>query len=129
MAKLPPLPRLKRKLWPLFSIHSRRKDADENGAVKCISCPKVKHWSEMDAGHFYSKSLGLSVYFVEKMVHAQCQYCNLVLQGNQLEYAKGLVKKYGEGILEELEQIKNTPLKLSRVDYMEMIEHYKALIK
>ncbi len=83
----------------------------------------------MDAGHFYPKSLGLSVYFVEKMVHAQCQYCNLVLQGNQVEYAKALVKKYGEGILEELEQIKKTTVKFSRIDYVELIEKYKELTK
>ena len=129
MAKLPSLPRLKKKLWKIFSEYIRRRDADENGMVKCISCPTVKHWTEMDAGHFHPKSLGLQVYFVEKNVHAQCQRCNLFLQGNQYQYALALEAKYGKGILEEFEQIKNTPLKLSRVDYMELIEKYKGLTK
>jgi hypothetical protein len=35
----------------------------------------------------------------------------LFLQGNQYQYAIALKKKYGEGIIEELEKIKNTPVK------------------
>lgn len=126
--KLKSLPALKRKLWPLFSVAMRKKDADENGMVKCISCPIVKHWSEMDCGHYLPKSLGLAVYFVERNNHAQCQKCNLYLQGNQYQYALALKARYGEGIIEELEQIKNTPLKLQRWEYEEMIEKYKGLV-
>ena len=129
MAKLPPLPRLKKRLWVIFSHYIRQRDADENGMTKCISCDMVKHWREMDCGHFLPKSLGLSVYFVETNNHQQCQKCNLFLQGNQYNYALALKKRYGDDIIDKLEQIKNTPLKLSRVDYMELIEKYKALIK
>lgn len=78
----------------------------------------------MNAGHYHPQSLGLQVVFVDKNVHAQCTYCNHVLQGNQVEYAKALFIRYGEGILEELEGIKNSSLKLYRSDYEAMIEEY-----
>lgn len=127
--KLKSLPKLKKQLWSLFSQYVRKRDCNEDGYGSCISCGVIKHYKDADAGHFLPKSLGLQVYFVEKNVHLQCSYCNLALQGNQVQYAKALVKRYGEGVLEELEQIKNTPLKLSRIDYMELIEKYKTLIK
>jgi len=122
------LPFLKRKLWSLFSEYIRRRDADIDGNTKCISCPIIKHWKEMDCGHFLPKSLGLSVYFLEKNTAAQCQKCNLSLQGNQYNYALALKARYGDSVIDELEAIKNTPAKFSRVDYEEMIEKYKALI-
>lgn len=72
MAKLPPLPRLKKRLWVIFSQYIRQRDADENGYAPCISCGKVEHYKLQDAGHYHPKSLGLSVYFLEKGVHNQC---------------------------------------------------------
>lgn len=126
--RLKSLPSLRKKLWKIFSEYIRRRDADDNGIVKCISCPQIKHYKEMDAGHYHPQSLGLQVVFVEKNVHAQCTYCNHALQGNQVEYSKALIKRYGEGILEELENIKNSSLKLSRSDYEEMIQKYQFMI-
>lgn len=46
-----------------------------------------------------------------------------------MEYSKGLIRKYGEGILEELEPLKHGSLKLYKPDYEELIAKYKALIK
>lgn len=123
------LPALKKKFWKIFSESRRRESTDENGMVKCISCPTVKHWKEMNAGHYLPKSLGLSVYFVEKNVHPQCVECNLTEQGNQHKYGIALVEKYGEGIIEELQVAKNTMVKFSRSDYEEMIEKYKGKLE
>lgn len=120
------LPSLKKKLWKIFSEYIRRREADENGFVACISCGKIDHWKNQDAGHYIPKSLGLSVYFEEKSVHSQCRGCNLFRHGNLSAYAISLRKKYGDGILEELDRIKNTPVKFSKLDYEEMIEKYKG---
>lgn len=83
----------------------------------------------MDAGHYHPKALGLSVYFVEKNVHAQCTYCNHVLEGNQVEYSKRLIEMYGPGILEELDALKYIQVKYSKSDYLEMIETYQKKLK
>ena len=128
MAKLPPLPRLKKKLWKIFSEYIRRRDADENGMVKCFTCTRSGHWKELQAGHFMAQSLGLWTVFEEKNVHAQCAPCNLYKRGNPSVYALELTKRYGPNILEELQLLRKENYKLSRADYMELIEKYKALI-
>lgn len=81
----------------------------------------------MDAGHYVPKSYGLSVYFEEKNVHAQCQGCNLFAQGNPSSYSISLKKRYGENIVEELDAQKHKMVKYSRSDYEELINKYMGL--
>lgn len=119
----------RKNLWKIFSLFIRQRDSDEDGFGSCISCGRVQHYKEMNAGHYHPQSLGLQTVFVEKNVALQCTHCNHALQGNQMEYSKGLLKKYGEGILEELEPLKHRSLKLYKSDYEELIEKYRALIK
>lgn len=72
----------------------------------CISCGKPVQYGTHDcqAGHFYP---GIAIYraleFDEQNVNVQCFQCNYGRQGNPEGYKLGLVKKYGEGILEKLE--------------------------
>lgn len=129
MAKLPPLPRLKKKLWKIFSEYIRRRDADENGMVTCFTCDRPMHWKESQAGHYVPQSIALSLVFNEKNVHNQCGGCNLYKNGNPTVYALKLQKRYGNLILEELQSLRKENFRYTRVDYMEMIEKYKALIK
>lgn len=96
---------LKKKVWKTFSEYIRQRDADWRGYVKCITCPKVKQWKEMDAGHYISRSWN-SVLFNEKNVHAQCKGCNSYRSGRHDEYALALITRYGKGILEELNKFK-----------------------
>lgn len=126
--KLTPLPRLKKKLWKLFSEYIRRRDSDENGIVTCISCPSKVHWKLVDCGH-YEKRGFLGTCFEERNNHGQCKRCNHYLSGNQSAYAVALIKKYGENILTELDSKKRLPTKYSRSDYEEMIEKYRQKIK
>ena len=122
--KLVPLPKLKKKLWAIFSQYIRRKDADENGIVQCISCPTKAHWKEVDCGH-YEKRGHLGTFVDERNNHGQCRRCNHYLGGNQSAYAIALVRKYGPGILEELDSLKRSRDKYSRAEYEELIETYK----
>lgn len=73
------------------------------------------------------KSLSLALRYHEKNVHAQCVACNLWRHGNPTSYALALQRKYGDTILEELDQIRkaNEGMKISPSDYQEMIETYK----
>ena len=72
----------------------------------CISCGKPVRYGTKDcqAGHYYP---GIMIYraleFSEINVNVQCFKCNYEKQGNQEGYKLGLVKKYGEGVLEKLE--------------------------
>jgi hypothetical protein len=123
------LQRLKSNLWKVFSEYIRRKDSDDTGRTSCISCGIFGHWSNFDAGHYIPKTYGLSIYFHEKNVHPQCTGCNRFRRGNLTAYAIALRKRYGENILEELDELKHKSVKYSRSDYEELIEKYKGLLK
>lgn len=83
----------------------------------------------MHAGHYIPKSLGLSIYFEERNVHPQCAGCNTFRHGNLTAYALALKKKYGEGILEELDALKNSPKKIGIPEYLSLIENYRERLE
>lgn len=107
-----------------FSKFIRIRDADENGIIICISCGKPVHWTKADAGHFIKRQFK-SLRYNEKNVNGQCRKCNWLLQGNDINYAKGLVKKYGEGILDELLATKNRTLPLGRFELKHIADYYR----
>lgn len=120
---------LKNKLWKLVSEYTRRKDADWQGYVSCVTCGVRKHWKEMDAGHYIPRSAGMCTYFYEKNIHAQCNPCNRFKHGNLTQYALYLRRKYGDSILEELEAKRSMICKMGVLDYEMLIEEYKNKIK
>lgn len=122
------LPQLKKILWRFFSEYIRRRDADENGLVKCISCEEVRHWKLMHCGH-YEKRTFLGTCFEEKNNAPQCPRCNFFLDGNQSAYAIALRKLYGPDILEELDKQKNSKEKISRQEYDDLISTYTLKLK
>lgn len=80
----------------------------------------------MDAGHYIPKTAGLSIYFHEKNVHAQCTGCNRFRHGNLSQYALALQRKYGGDILSLLDAARRTQRKIKEYEYEQLIEHYKA---
>lgn len=87
-----------------FNKFIRLRDTRGQGC-QCISCGKSVRYGTHDcqAGHFYP---GIAIYraleFSEINVNVQCFKCNYGKQGHQEGYKLGLVKKYGEGILQKL---------------------------
>lgn len=127
--KLVPLPRLKKRLWKIFSEYIRRRDADDNGMVACISCGNLKHYKEGHAGHYHAGSVcGLDLYFSEINVNFQCVGCNLFRHGNLAQYALALQKKHGNHILEELDSMRGIA-KWSREKFEEKISEYKKKLR
>lgn len=119
----------KHKAWTVFSLFIRRRDADVNGMAACISCGTVKHYTEGDCGHYVPKSVSLVLRFNETNNNFQCRSCNLFRHGNLTAYALALKKKYGDNILEELDEIRrnNQGFKISEADYEEIYNRYKGL--
>lgn len=115
---------LKNKLWKVFSEFVRRRDKGI-----CISCGKQDRWKNTDAGHYIPKTAGLSIYFDERNVNAQCTGCNRFRHGNLSAYAIALRKKYGPDILEELDRLRRQTRKISPLEYQTLIEKYKKLIQ
>jgi len=65
---------------------------DANNA--CISCGTVN--SELiDAGHFKKAELYTGMIFDERNCFSQCRKCNTYLNGNEGEYRKRLIERFG----------------------------------
>lgn len=129
---LPKIPKLKRKCWKIMSKYVRLRDSDVGGTCSCCTCGKLMFYKQCHAGHYYPKSLGLKIYFEEKNTHSQCAGCNLFKHGNLAEYAPFLEKKYGHGILQELQKIRNSkPMGTadSRAFLEEKIIYYTAQLE
>ena len=60
----------------------------------------------MDAGHYIKRQYNMTR-FDERNVHCQCRACNRFKGGMMDEYAINLERDYGQGILQEFEQLKH----------------------
>lgn len=126
--KMSDLSGAEKKAWKAFSEYIRRKDADRNGIVRCVTCSRPYHWKRMDAGH-YVKSTHKLVKFDEMNVHAQCVHCNKALAGAESEYREYIIEHYGVGELNRLEASKGKICKRTVAEFKEIEELYKQKIK
>lgn len=98
--------------------------------LNCVSCKatKAKSWH---ASHFYSANLYSGLIFDERNVHKSCDYCNVFLHGNLLEYRKGLIERYGLKYVEELEaeSINKRVYKYTKYELIEIKNVYNEKIK
>jgi len=118
----------KAKLDRIFSEYIRLRDTDENGYGRCISCGKIIHWKEGDAGHYVNRK-HLSLRYDEKNVNLQCRSCNRFSEGNAIGYNHGLVEKYGDGVIDYLTVKKFNCCHLGNVEYETLIKYYKKKVK
>ena len=87
-----------------FQHWIRLRDKD----LPCISCNQhnTKDWS---GGHYFPAGIYSGMIFNEKNCHKQCNsHCNMFLSGNLLEYRKGLIKRYGEDYVNNLESLSDS---------------------
>jgi len=112
----------KKKFWTEFSKYIRKRDD-----YRCFTCDNKGDGKGMHAGHFIPRACGgLSLYFHENNVHAQCYRCNINLGGNGAEYYRRMVDVYGREFVEELFRLRDTGFKkFSIEEYQELIEEYK----
>lgn len=118
----------KKKLWKLTSEYVRRKNADSNGYVSCVTCGLTKHYKEIQAGHFIPKAQGLSIYFDLRNIHPQCYRCNINLGGNGPEYYTFMLREYGTEVIDELRKLSKTTIKISKGEYEERIEAMENML-
>ena len=117
------------KLWKLVSEYVRRVYSSD-GMVRCFTCGTIKHWKEVDAGHFIDKSVcGAELYFDLRNVKPQCTKCNRFLHGAKDVYARELVRVYGKNILDNLFAVKQLIRKWDDERYLKEIEKYKQLLE
>lgn len=84
----------------------------------------------MHAGHYIAgNACGLSLFFDERNVNTQCPGCNTFRHGNLSEYAIGLERKYGHGILQDLKTCKRPKEYWPVKKWEETVIKYKEKVK
>lgn len=83
--------KLYKQAWGLMSQWVRRKDANLDGFNECYTCGCVKHYKELQAGHFKHDRLD----FDERNLKPQCSRCNKWFSGKLDVYAENLIRDYG----------------------------------
>lgn len=119
---------LKSRLDAVFSIWTRRRFADENGMVRCITCQRLSHWKDLHAGHFIARH-HLAGRWLPENVHPQCPADNLFRKGAYPEYAAWGVNHYGQSWLTDMVALKRQSVKWSRTDLAQMVEDYTARVE
>lgn len=109
----------------VFSQFVRLSQTDANGFGKCISCNNTKFYDNLDAGHFVNRK-HLSLRYNEKNVNCQCRDCNRFDEGNPAGYAIGLIRKYGNDIIEQLSISKHLTVKFTEFELNEFIKYYRS---
>ena len=72
----------------------------------CISCGSNS--DQVDGGHYLKAEVYSGLIFDERNCSIQCRKCNRFLNGNELNYRDGLIKRYGKEFVEQLESEKDT---------------------
>jgi len=127
MAKKKSRSKIVKELDSAFSKFIRNRDSDGE-LCTCATCGVQKPIKEMQAGHFMSRSK-YSTRWDESNVHAQCAGCNMWKQGRQYEMSIYIDQKYHPGKADELLRKSNRTSKFSDAELLEMIKHYKDLLK
>ena len=129
--------RLRNDVADLVQRLVRLKAADSNGMVKCWTCPTVKHWKEMQGGHFIERGK-TATKMLEENIHPQCEYCNqwgMKKSSTVLLYRREMVAWYGEEFVQWLENeakktVRHTRQELATLaaDYEAQIKHFEAIV-
>jgi hypothetical protein len=114
------LPKLTKKAQEVFNRFIRERDKERG----CISCGSdINH-----AGHYFAAGSHSALRFDEMNVNGQCVGCNCYKHGNLIYYRRGLVNRYGELMVEQMERqaIETRVKKWSREELEFIIKKYKT---
>lgn len=125
--KVVSLKKAKDKAWVPFSKYIRLKGA-KNEINKCVTCKVVRHYKELQAGHFIQGRRN-AVLFDERNVHPQCYACNMYKSGNLIKYYRFMLKTYGQKVIDELERKNEEVVKYKVWDFERIEQEYKDKLK
>lgn len=109
-----------------FSRYIRLRDSFR-GEATCVTCGDTKQWKQMQAGHFYTRGR-YPTRWHEDNVHVQCYRCNVLLKGNYIKYTRFMLARFGEDLVDELETISLSSIKIPTPTLKEMIEDYEGRV-
>jgi hypothetical protein len=116
------------KLWKVYSVYIRLRDADKNGMIRCITSGRMVHWKDADAGHFISRR-HMATKYDERNVNAQSRHDNRFASGEQFKHSKAIDQKWGSGTADKLLVKSRTTSKMGSFEINALTEHYKKEVE
>ena len=120
----------KKKVWAIFSKYIRMRDCLRTlyslTRGVCISCGEPVDLNKADVGHFISRWYA-NTFFDERNVHLQCKRCNKL--GEKVRYRRAIIKYYGEGIDEKLDNKSRETKQFNVPELEELKSYYKERIR
>lgn len=106
-----------KRLDKAFSLFIRARDGK-----KCITCGRTVE--VVQCGHYISRKY-LSTRWNEKNCASQCVACNIMKKGDAPTFAIEIMKRYGKGILVELDILKHSKTKFAVSDLLTLETYYR----
>lgn len=116
--------KLKVEVWDLFSEWVRRSESIQ-GFCKCVTCGKLGHWKDMQAGHYIH---GTS-FLIPELVHVQCPVCNGYGHGMLNKYKDWMLQHYGQKTLNKLEYLAKQKHKYTMFELNQFKKLYQEKLK
>ena len=120
------------KAWKMFSLYIKLRDANEEGTCTCCTCGTRIEFDSPDcqAGHFLT-SRSNSVLLDERIVHAQCERCNMWHGGAQGAYLLFMKDKYGltDDQLRDMLINRREVVKFKESDFRDKVIAYWVIIR
>lgn len=117
----------KERVQKLANRYARLRDCNGEGGAMCISCYGWFDFDELDGGHFIPATSQV-VRYDERNINAQCRKCNRFLHSNARNYYKGMIRKYGIAVTEELEAQEHRTKKWTLEELAVIEVYYKEKI-
>jgi len=115
-SKSKPLPALLKQAQIKVNKAIRLRDK-ELGCI-CRGCNgQVEH-----ASHYFSQGHHSYLRFDHRNIHGSCAKCNLFLSGNLIKYRQGLIDRYGEQYVKDLEELEANAPKVFKWDRQSLEE-------
>lgn len=111
-----------------FSMYIRRIHSDGYGHCRCVTCGRVKHYKQMQLGHWRRRGLQPTRYD-ERNCAPQCVRCNKWRSGEPERFEQYLLQKYGKDIVEEIRQRSLFRQKRTQADFEWIAQEYYQKLK
>jgi len=127
--------KLKTKLWTIFSVWIRRKDANVHGYVMTAD-GSWKHWKEVHCGHLFNnternaKLGGNELWYDERNFAPQTSNGNYFNHDDSAKkYMAWAIRKYGDDVVQEMFRLKQRKRVFTIEELEEKLRYYKEKVK
>lgn len=123
--------KLKKELWPIFSLHQKLVHSEDGEWCQCYTCDKSIEIGTINCqgGHCLPKGAYKNLYFDERAVRPQCFQCNINHGGQHYDFCLKLKQEIGLEAFEDMVAHGKDVVKRDSQWYREQIAYYSAEVK